>query len=139
MRKWNDTWKKIAEETVWNDHIITDDLLKEVLMKIYYNNYKGIIAKEDSVCREIKERKLIKTILYGDYIPHGVLYCVQGSPPKGSIYITHIDYESGCYFYDGKMRSLFTKKYLVVKNLFIRDAKNVIFKWHQENARPKDK
>lgn len=130
--EWKKPYRKIAEDQIWNYENINDDILKEILMKMYYNDYKGLIAQKESVIEELKGRKLIKTIIYGDYTPHGVCYCVQGSPPKGIIYIPHIDYEKG-YFYDGSMHNLFTSRNLAILNCFLVDAKKVISNWHKDN------
>jgi len=116
-----------ADDPFEKDYSADDDLLKEILMKLYYNNYKGFQQKKTgSLKEEIKSRKLFRSILYGDYTPQGVMYAVEGSPPKGRILI--LDYEAGdpIYFYHGKMHSLNSQKYIWACKLFREDAKKYL-------------
>ena len=138
VRKWDEKWRSIAEKAgQFKEYEINDDLLKEILIKIYYNNFRYLAATEESVSKEIESRKFIKSLIFGDYTPHGVVYAVQGSPPRGNIYVPHIDYEKSMYFFNGRMASLNSDRFYEVRKLFLRDAKQFIMDWHRDNPLPK--
>ena len=128
-RTWKDTWQNLS---FWATHApeypLNDDLLKEIILKLYYNNYKNLIVKKESYESEF-DRKLIKTLLHGDYHPYGVSYSVQGSPPKGTILVFDPQSKKDIYLYNnGKMQKLMSQKYGWVRNLFFEDAVNVLNK-----------
>lgn len=50
-------------------------------------------------------RELITTVIHGDYKPHAVMYCVQGSPPKGTVMVIP-EYKTAYYYGHGKWKRL---------------------------------
>lgn len=140
-RDWTDTWQTLCERCHWGDptYELNDQLLTEILMKIYYNNNKGLFVKKENWQANL-DRELTKTLLLGCYTPSGVMYAVKGSPPKGSIYIPDVDRGDIFYFERGKMKRLGKAiKYMYLKSVFYKDAKRIIHEWNRDNALPKEK
>lgn len=128
-RQWDTTWQVLAYHAK-NDpeYPVNDELLKELILKLYYNNYKHLIIEKEGYERELK-RKLIKTIVHGDYTPEAVSYAVQGSPPKGTIFVFEPKFKRDIYLYDnGKMKKMMGEKYCWISNLFFEDACNELKK-----------
>jgi|GEM_PF-3676007 len=137
-RQWDDTWQTLAYHAKNPEYPLNDELLKELILKLYYNNYKHLIIEKKGYESDLK-RKLIKTIIHGDYTPEAVSYAVQGSPPKGTIFVFEPKFKRDIYLYDnGKMKKMMSEKYLGASNLFFEDACNELNKLSETKTKSEE-
>ncbi len=106
---------------LWTRVMKRAELLKYLILDMYYG-FKEWPANDDF------ERKLLKTPILGNYDPKGIVYAVQGSPPRGMVYVTDISLMFGSvYFFDhGKMKSMDSKKLVHNRNYFLNHAEKFL-------------
>lgn len=92
MRLKNEKWQDIASKAGYVEgYEFSHDLLADILEKIYWNTSKDSTRVN---------RKLCKSPIYGHYGAKGIIYAVEGSPPKGSIYVVNIHVHGEIFYYD---------------------------------------
>lgn len=124
-RLWNENWELVAQRCgLIDEYPLNDDLLKEIIIKLYRGNYGEGVKEHQSFIGNMS-RKLIKDIIYGNYGAHAVVYSLEGSPPKGCIFVFPY-YGGEIYFYKGNMKRLIAQKYQHVAHAFITDANNFV-------------
>lgn len=135
--QYNKNWQQLSldADTLWCfDKPIPENLLKAMIIKLHTSN-----SIDFGLFETYMERDLVKTILYGDYTPEGVLFSIRGSPPKGSIYIIDAERTGNAYFYDNsKMSSLNGQKYEGVSAAFKKSAKKILSDWRAKNPLPNE-
>lgn len=105
MRLKNEKWQDIASKAgSFEGYEITHELLAEILAKIYWNT---------SSDRNCINRKLCISPISGYYGQRGIVYAVEGSPPKGSIYIPDAYVLCEIFYYErGSFKAIWKfKKY----------------------------
>jgi hypothetical protein len=74
---------------------LSDENIKWIMNSLYlgvsvdgpYMNGKGKWGTQD-VCEDHKQREFHKQIFLGNYGPAGIVYTVNGSPPRGTIIVS---------------------------------------------------
>lgn len=48
-RRWDESWQHLAYFAKQDpEYHLNDDLLKEIIIKMYYSNYRGLMIKKDT-------------------------------------------------------------------------------------------